>query len=156
MNQARLVTIVSLISPTAELRAMARSIHAERQAKFLECYIEASVETCIARDPKGLYQRAQQGEIKNFTGISRPLRFEDSRADIENRKRQPRISSCPGLGDTLSLKLLPEATLHQLTETLALLRDNVDCSPAVHCHYYQGKPEAPSFSSHRYTCNPTN
>lgn len=73
MNQAGLVTIVSLISPTAELRAMARTIHEERDAKFLECYIEASVEACIARDPKGLYARAQRGEIPNFTGISAPF-----------------------------------------------------------------------------------
>ena len=73
MNQAGLVTIVSLISPTEELRSMARNIHAERDARFMECYIEASVETCIARDPKGLYARAQRGEIQNFTGISAPF-----------------------------------------------------------------------------------
>ena len=73
MNQAGLVTIVSLISPTEELRSMARKIHAQRDAKFMECYIEASVETCIARDPKGLYARAQRGEIQNFTGISAPF-----------------------------------------------------------------------------------
>ena len=78
MNQAGLVTIVSLISPTAELRTMARGIHVERQAAFLECYIEASVETCIARDPKGLYKRAQQGEIKNFTGISAPFEIPEA------------------------------------------------------------------------------
>ena len=73
MNQSGLVTIVSLISPTAELRSMAREIHRERDAPFLECYIKASVETCITRDPKGLYARAQRGEIAHFTGISAPF-----------------------------------------------------------------------------------
>ena len=73
MNQAGLVTLVSLITPTADLRALAREIHAAHNAPFLTCYVEASVETCKTRDPKGLYARAETGEIPNFTGISAPF-----------------------------------------------------------------------------------
>ena len=40
--------------------------------EFFEIHIDASLATCEARDPKGLYARARQGEIKNFTGIDSP------------------------------------------------------------------------------------
>ena len=44
---------------------------AAREA-FHEIYIQASLEACEARDPKGLYKRARSGEIPDFTGISSP------------------------------------------------------------------------------------
>ena len=40
--------------------------------EFIEIMVEASLETCESRDPKGLYKKARAGEIKNFTGISAP------------------------------------------------------------------------------------
>ena len=40
--------------------------------EFFEIHIDASLEVCEARDPKGLYARARKGEIANFTGISSP------------------------------------------------------------------------------------
>ena len=40
--------------------------------EFIEIMVEATLETCEARDPKGLYKKARAGEIKNFTGISAP------------------------------------------------------------------------------------
>ena len=40
--------------------------------EFIEIYVNASLETCEKRDPKGLYKKARAGEIKNFTGISDP------------------------------------------------------------------------------------
>ena len=40
--------------------------------EFIEVYVNASLETCEKRDPKGLYKKARAGEIKNFTGISDP------------------------------------------------------------------------------------
>ena len=46
---------------------MARNLNANRE--FIEIYIDASLDLCISRDPKGLYEKAQNGEIKNFTGI---------------------------------------------------------------------------------------
>src|SRR6202041_2738437 len=42
------------------------------QGEFLEIFVEAPLETVIARDPKGLYKRALAGEIKNFTGVDQP------------------------------------------------------------------------------------
>ena len=40
--------------------------------EFVEVFVNASLETCEKRDPKGLYKKARAGEIKNFTGISDP------------------------------------------------------------------------------------
>ncbi|HEY1611622.1 MAG TPA: adenylyl-sulfate kinase [Paraburkholderia sp.] len=62
-----LVAIVALISPLALMRAQARRIVG---APFREVYVKAALETCEARDPKGLYQKARSGELADFTGIS--------------------------------------------------------------------------------------
>ena len=40
--------------------------------EFIEVFVDAPIEQCIARDPKGLYRRALAGEIKNFTGVDQP------------------------------------------------------------------------------------
>jgi adenylylsulfate kinase len=43
-----------------------------QDGEFVEIYVQASLETCEARDPKGLYKKARAGEIKGFTGIDDP------------------------------------------------------------------------------------
>ena len=65
-----IVVIVALISPYAEGRQKARDLFENGQ--FLEVFINTPLETCIQRDPKGLYTKALKGEIKNFTGIDSP------------------------------------------------------------------------------------
>jgi adenylyl-sulfate kinase len=70
MNDAGLVAITAFISPYREDRDMARKIiGAER---FIEVYLDASLEACEKRDPKGLYRKARAGEIPEFTGVSAP------------------------------------------------------------------------------------
>ncbi len=64
------VTICSLISPTEEIRRMASQIIGD---KYAEIYINCPLEICEKRDVKGLYAKARQGEIKNFTGIDSPF-----------------------------------------------------------------------------------
>lgn len=63
-----ITAIIPLISPYRETRALAR----REIPNFVEVYVKASLDTCIKRDPKGLYKKAQAGEIKNMTGISSP------------------------------------------------------------------------------------
>ena len=70
-----LVTINSFVSPTNDVRDLARSIIGEKD--YYEIYIKASVETCEKRDVKGLYAKARRGEIKNFTGINAPFDIPD-------------------------------------------------------------------------------
>lgn len=66
---AGLVTTTAFISPYRKDRDYAREIMADR---FIEVYVNASVEICEQRDPKGLYKKARAGEIPEFTGISAP------------------------------------------------------------------------------------
>lgn len=62
------VAIVSLISPYREFRGYARS----EIENFVEVYVRAGLQTCIKRDPKGLYAKALAGEIKDLTGLQDP------------------------------------------------------------------------------------
>lgn len=61
--------ITAAISPYQETRAEARRMIGDA---FVEVYVNASLEACIARDPKGLYQKALAGAITSFTGVSDP------------------------------------------------------------------------------------
>lgn len=65
------ITLNCFVSPTAEMRAMAKDIIGADN--FVEVYINASVAECEKRDVKGLYAKARAGEIKNFTGIDAPF-----------------------------------------------------------------------------------
>lgn len=73
---AGLVTICSFVSPTMEIRSMARKIIGGED--FFEVYVHATFEECAKRDVKGLYEKAINGEIKNFTGLDAP--FEPSKS----------------------------------------------------------------------------
>lgn len=64
---AGLICINAFISPTKEIRNLAKGIIGEEN--YFEIYLNTSIETCERRDPKGLYAKARSGELKNFTGI---------------------------------------------------------------------------------------
>jgi adenylylsulfate kinase len=63
-----IICIDSFISPTHKIRQMARDIIGPEN--FIEVFLNASVEVCEKRDPKGLYKAAREGKIPDFTGIS--------------------------------------------------------------------------------------
>lgn len=65
------VTLNCFISPTRQMRDMAREIIG--QDDFIEVFIDTSLEECEKRDVKGLYKKARAGEISNFTGIHEPF-----------------------------------------------------------------------------------
>ncbi len=67
---AGLIVLVSLISPFRAEREMARDIVPD--GEFIEIYVEAPLDVCEQRDPKGLYKKARAGEIPHFTGIDSP------------------------------------------------------------------------------------
>lgn len=64
------VVLTAFISPFQSDRNLVRALVPEDE--FIEIYVECSIETCASRDPKGLYEKAKSGEIKNFTGVSSP------------------------------------------------------------------------------------
>ena len=68
--EAGLVVLVSFISPYRAERMLARECVAA--GEFLEIFVDTPVEECRRRDPKGLYQKADTGQIRNFTGVSAP------------------------------------------------------------------------------------
>ena len=70
MVDAGLIVMASFISPFRSERNLARELFEEHE--FIEVFVDASIEACERRDPKGLYQRARDGKIPNFTGISSP------------------------------------------------------------------------------------
>ena len=67
---AGVICINAFVSPTIEIRQMAKDIIGEEH--FIEVYVNTPLEVCEARDVKGLYKKARAGEIKNFTGIDAP------------------------------------------------------------------------------------
>jgi len=66
-----IITLNSFVSPTNDIRKMAKEIIGEDD--FLEIYVNAPLEVCEARDVKGLYAKARKGLIPDFTGITAPF-----------------------------------------------------------------------------------
>jgi len=70
MVDAGLFTLTAFISPYHNDRDHVRKL--VEADEFIEIYVQASLETCEERDPKGLYKKARLGDIKGFTGIDAP------------------------------------------------------------------------------------
>jgi bifunctional enzyme CysN/CysC len=88
MIDAGLIVITALVSPFEVDRQRARSIFGD--GDFIEVFVDTPVDVCISRDPKGLYKKASQGQIPNFTGVGqdyeRPTQPEltlDGQEDIQ-------------------------------------------------------------------------
>ncbi|MGB4846840.1 MAG: adenylyl-sulfate kinase [Saprospiraceae bacterium] len=82
------ICFVSFISPTIEMRQMAKQIIGAYD--FVEVFIDAPIEICESRDVKGLYKKARAGEIADFTGVNAP--YENPvQADIHIRTKNKSI-----------------------------------------------------------------
>lgn len=105
-----IILICAFISPTNEIRQMAREIIGEDD--FLEIFVNTPLEVCEQRDPKGLYKKARAGEIKNFTGISAPF-------EIPDKPFAEVINTDPNTDKTvrkLLKKIIPEIKFDPLNE----------------------------------------
>jgi adenylylsulfate kinase len=69
-TEAGVIVLTAFISPYQADRDQARAVN--EQGRFLEIYCKCTLEECERRDPKGLYRRARQGEIREFTGVNAP------------------------------------------------------------------------------------
>ena len=67
---AGLIALTAFISPYKQDRNQARNL--VKDSEFIEVYVKCELEECERRDPKGIYKKARDGEIKEFTGISAP------------------------------------------------------------------------------------
>jgi len=83
--------ITAAISPYREIRDEARDMMGDR---FIEVYVNASVEACAERDVKGLYEKAFKGEIKEFTGVSDPYEPPlNAEVTVETENEEPEESA---------------------------------------------------------------
>jgi adenylyl-sulfate kinase len=105
-TDAGIICIAAFISPYRADRDLARRI--APRGKFLEVYVNASLEVCEKRDPKGLYARARAGELKNFTGISAPYE-PPLKPEIELDTNKLSVTECVGIILKRLDKLLPAA-----------------------------------------------
>jgi bifunctional enzyme CysN/CysC len=96
---AGLIVLVSFISPYRAERMLARE--AVETDEFLEIFVDTPVDECRRRDPKGLYRRADAGQLRNFTGVDAPY---EAPLDPEIRLR--------------TLELSPEALAEQVVQEL--------------------------------------
>ena len=87
LSRNGIISIVSLISPYREFRRYARS-ETDINNNFYEVYVKCSLETCIRRDPKGLYKKALSGEIKDLTGLQDPYEEPENPEIIVDTERQ--------------------------------------------------------------------
>ena len=99
MADAGLTVLVPAISPMAEHRELARTVHTEAGIEFFEVFVDTPLADCERRDPNGLYAKARAGEITHFTGIDSPYQ----------RPKNP------------DLRLTPEHTAAQLAEQVVAL-----------------------------------
>ena len=101
--------VVAAISPYTETRRRARAL-TEEHASFVEVWVHASLETCAARDPKGLYAKAFAGELADFTGVSAPYE-EPARAElvVETATESPDESAARVLAALAARGLVPSA-----------------------------------------------
>jgi bifunctional enzyme CysN/CysC len=72
LAEAGTIALVSLVSPYAADRQIAAALHAADDLGFLEIFVDAPLELCEERDPKGLYARARSGELSGMTGVGAP------------------------------------------------------------------------------------
>lgn len=102
-----IITIDCFISPTNEIRAMARDIIGKDD--FIEVYLNAPIETCELRDTKGLYAKARRGEIRDFTGIDSPFEPPEH-PDLELNSSQLTVETT--IGEALHF-ILPKIQLSE-------------------------------------------
>jgi bifunctional enzyme CysN/CysC len=76
------VVLCSFISPFRAERRMVRELVGADE--FFEIYVDTPIEECMRRDPKGLYARAREGKIKNFTGIDSPYEVPENPEIVVN------------------------------------------------------------------------
>lgn len=69
---AGVITLTSFISPYRSDRDLVRKLHEDAKLPFIEVLVDAPIEVCEKRDPKGLYAKARAGQIPEFTGVSAP------------------------------------------------------------------------------------
>lgn len=95
LANAGMICLTAFVSPYRKDRDLVRHWVEKQNGKgsFIEIYVNTPLEVCMARDPKGLYQQAIEGKIKNFTGISDPYEAPDA-PDLELKSAETPAEQC--------------------------------------------------------------
>ncbi len=89
--QAGVIAITAFISPYRADRRKARA--STKEGRFIEVYVDCSVDVCEKRDPKGLYRKARAGQISDFTGVSAPYE-EPLKPEIDVKTDEATVEEC--------------------------------------------------------------
>lgn len=91
MVDAGLIVLAAFISPFRSERDLVRKLLPE--GDFIEVFVDSDLDTCVERDPKGLYKKAMQGEIPDFTGIDSPYEAPEN-PEVHLRTDQQSVPAC--------------------------------------------------------------
>lgn len=87
------LALTSFISPYKKDRDAARKLHEEANLPFIEVYVDVPLSVAEERDPKGLYKKAREGLIKNFTGIDDPYEAPE-KPEIHLNTHEQSVEQC--------------------------------------------------------------
>lgn len=89
LNRHDIATIVAAISPFEDARQNAKE-EIEQEGEFVEIFVDCPVEVAKERDPKNLYEKAEEGKIENFTGVNHPYEEpENPDVHVDTDKQSP-------------------------------------------------------------------
>jgi adenylyl-sulfate kinase len=107
MSEAGLLVVCALIAPFRKHRAAVRARFA--LGSFMEVFVDAPLDVCEARDPKGLYRRARLGQIANFTGLDSPYEApESAELRIDTARYTPEESARMLIERMRRLQMIPD------------------------------------------------
>ena len=106
---AGVVALVPVISPYRAGREQARQLHEAAGLTFVEVFVDAPIEVCEARDPKGLYAKARAGELVGFTGIDDPYETPENPDLVVDAGREPPADAATRIAELLG-RATPSAT----------------------------------------------
>lgn len=94
LNRNNISVVTGMITPFRDSQEKVREI-IEPEGRFVLVYVKCSVEECKRRDPKGMYEKAKEGKIENFTGVNHPFQeplHPDIVVDTENQDVRSSVS----------------------------------------------------------------
>lgn len=107
LSRNNVATLAAFVSPYREVRKYLRI----EIGNFIEVYVKCPVEVCIKRDVKGMYKKAIEGEIQNFTGISDPYEEPlEPEIIVETDKEMPMESAQKVIQRLESMEYIPPAS----------------------------------------------
>jgi len=92
-RDAGIINMTAFISPYVRDREMARNLDGGGD-DFIEVFVDCPLEVCEQRDPKGMYKKAKQGEIREFTGVSAPYEPPPAAPEIHLRTDRMPVEAC--------------------------------------------------------------